>query len=183
MVSTCRMLILEEPSKSTHHVDLGNVLSGESPQGHYRGCRATRDGGYWELYRNQDGSAVCALEVFELTTPESTVENAMLKEELRLSLQKAAAGTLRFGAKADVREIHREPDMLELRLGFKPFGPDDGIRYKFRLYFAEPAMATRLLLGLKFAKAPASKAGLEVQDTHIDEAGIRYITWTQARIK
>lgn len=161
----------------------GYYLSGRSSQGQYRGSRATRDGGNWELFRDAAGSAVCATEIYGYTDLAPTAGSIMLKEELRLSMSKAAQGKLRFGEKDDVGEIYREPDMLELRLGYRAFDSQGGVPYKFRLYFAEPTAVLRLLLGLKFGKAPATEAGLKVQDEQIDKAGDRYMAWTQARVK
>lgn len=143
--------------------------------GDRRGLRASQDGGYWQFYRDPDGRAVVSLEVWELTDKIGTDDALMLKAEIRQKMEAAKAGRLRFGEKEDVSSIWREPDLCELRLGHVSFDEEEPSGYKHRLYFAEPPQVQRLMLGLKFARKPATKAGLEHQDEHIDCASKRYI--------
>ena len=146
-----------------------------------RGLRAAQDGGYWHFYRNPNGGAVVAQEVWELTDGEGTDDAKMLKAEIKQKMEDARDGTLRFGEKEDVSGIWREPDLCELRLGHVSFDEDEPAGYKYRLYFAEPPQEQRLLLGLKFARKPATAAGLDDQNEHIVCASNRYIEGVMRR--
>lgn len=151
--------------------------------GFYRGCRATRDGGYWEFFRGKNGGAMVAAELFAFADGRLTSEDhVMLKEEVRSTMEAATQGRLLFGEQEDVREIWREPDMCELRLGFTSFDDSERQSYKYRLYFAEPTSVQMLLLALLFGRKPATEQGLDVQDEHIDEAGERYTSWVREQV-
>lgn len=159
-------------------------MTGGMSQGIYPGCRATRDGGTWEPFRDDFQRAVCAQELNALTK-HSDDERIMLRQELAEMMNAASAGQLRFGEGEDVDYMRREPNMLELRLTAHTFDPvsEDGSKdengYKFRLYFAEPPIKPLMLLALKFAKARRTQEGLTEQDGHVDEASERYVKWTQ----
>lgn len=146
-----------------------------------RGQRATEHGGYWHFYLDPRRLALVRAEIHALTDGTGSEDGLMVKAEIRLMLQAAMEGKLRFGEKDDVSGIWREPDLCELRLTHRSFEElDEGVTepdgYKYRLYFAEPPQDQRMLLGLKFGRVPANKAGLDLQNEHIDLASDRYIT-------
>ena len=149
--------------------------------GDHRGQRATKSGGFWHLYVDPDGHAVVRAELWGLTDGAGEDERTMLKSEIKNKLAAAQNGELRFGDKEDVREIWREPDLCELRLGYTSFDDTEPAGYKYRLYFAEPPQVQMLLLALKFGRKPATEAGLAVQDEHIDCASNRYVEGVSRR--
>lgn len=146
-----------------------------SSAGDHRGKRATEGGGFWHLYLDREGHAVVRAELWGLTDGAGQDDQTMLKAEIKHKMQAAMKGELRFGAKDDVSAIWREPDLCELRLGYISFDEMEPAGYRYRLYFAEPPQVQMLILGLKFARKPASQSGLDVQNEHIDCASNRYV--------
>jgi hypothetical protein len=109
------------------------------------------------------------------------VDRAVLFEEVRVMLDRAARGELEFvrgagrdrAGDVDLMEVTR--CVLELRLTTRT-GASDGKRH-VRFYFVEPARREGLLLGLKVASKSPGRIGLGEQTGHAVEARGRAEAW------
>lgn len=87
--------------------------------------------------------------------------------------RRAEHGDLEYGHDRDVWRSGRAYLVLELRYGQRLEYPD-GTR-AVRLYFSEPDAIPDAMVAAKLAAKPATEAGLDLQDEHMDEAQLRIL--------
>lgn len=95
----------------------------------------------------------------------------LLRREILSTGRRAMQGQLVYGKHDDVYACSSGDLILEMRFDQRVQYPD-GLR-AVRLYFSEPDSLPGVLLSAKLAAKPATRAGLDLQDEHIEEAQLR----------
>lgn len=137
------------------------------------GVRSCRDGGKWEVCRNERGANYWMGEVEALKAALTEVEFALSQQELRQKMAAAMEGELTYGSGAefDVEQMASAPDVLEIRLDTRTGDNDQTMM--IRLYFSEPEELPGRLVALMLAWKRPGPIGVDLQTKQAQVASRR----------
>lgn len=134
------------------------------------GARSCRDGGDWELARDERGTSRLYTDLEELLGPLAESEKAVLVEDIRQKMKRATIGKLTYGRGRafDVDRIESTHCVLEIRVidHACPTGGVELVQRHTRVYFTEPAELPRCLLFLSLKSKCPGPEGVAEQNTH-----------------
>lgn len=130
--------------------------------------RACGTGGAWEAVEGGDGIPYWVTEMKAFLEMLSGSDRAVMVAELKARLQRAERGDLIFGPDDDVDFMVATRDIFEIRLHDTTTA--DEVRFQSRLFFAEPARRSGVLVAVKFIWKHPGAMGVRYQTRRAKQA-------------